>query len=101
MIKDIVIVGGGTSGWLAAAYLNYQLPKFKLTIIDKEVGTPVGVGEGTLLDFGDFLKGCGFDENEWFNFIDAVPKSGILFPNWVSKHNDIWHPFELGVRNNK
>jgi len=101
MIKEIVIVGGGTSGWLAAAYLNYQLPKFKLTIIDKEVGTPVGVGEGTLLDFGDFLKGCGFDENEWFNFIDAVPKSGILFPNWVSKHNDIWHPFELGVRNNK
>jgi tryptophan 7-halogenase len=101
MIKDIVIVGGGTSGWLAAAYLNYQLPKFKLTIIDKEVGTPVGVGEGTLLDFGDFLKGCGFDENEWFNFIDAVPKSGILFPNWVSKHNDIWHPFELGIRNNK
>ena len=54
MIKEIVIVGGGTSGWLAAAYLNYQLPKFKLTIIDKEVGTPVGVGEGTLLDFGDF-----------------------------------------------
>ena len=101
MIKEIVIVGGGTAGWLTAAYLNYQLPKFKLTIIDKEIGTPVGVGEGTLLDFEDFLKGCGFDKSEWFNLIDAVPKSGILFPKWVSKSNDIWHPFELGVRKNK
>ena len=50
-VSSITIVGGGTSGWLAAAYLYKNQPDIKITVVDKEVGTPVGVGEATLLSF--------------------------------------------------
>ena len=85
LIKKIVIVGGGSSGWLSAAYLSNNFPHFKITIIDKEISTPVGVGEATLLNFKTFLKACGFNLNEWFNELDSTEKLGILFPNWVKK----------------
>ena len=92
-IKNIVIVGGGTSGWLTAAYFNNNFPDFSITVIDKIQGTPVGVGEGTLLNFDKFMLSCGFNKEEWIKEIDATYKSGIYFPNWQSKNNNIWHPF--------
>lgn len=95
-VDKIVIVGGGTSGWLTAAYLSNNFPSLSITIIDKEVGTPVGVGEGTLLHIGPFLAECGFEFNEWFKEVDATYKSAILFPNWKEKGQDVWHPFYKG-----
>ena len=92
-IKHIAILGGGTSGWLAAAYLLNNIENIKITVIDKEVGTPVGVGEGTLLNFGDFLKSCGFSIDEWFPAVNATYKTGILFPGWGQKDKEVWHPF--------
>ena len=49
MINKVVIVGGGTSGWLTAASVLHKIPNVQVTLIDKEVSTPVGVGEATLL----------------------------------------------------
>ena len=97
-VDNIVIVGGGTSGWLAAAYLHNNHPDIEITVIDKEVGTPVGVGEGTLLQIGPFLSECGFEFSEWFPAVDATYKSAILFANWQSKDKDVWHPFYKGNR---
>ena len=92
-IKNLVIVGGGSSGWLTAAYLSNNFPNLNITIIDKEIGTPIGVGEATLLNFPKFLNACGFDLNEWYNQLDATEKLGILFPNWIDDNKDISHPF--------
>jgi 2-polyprenyl-6-methoxyphenol hydroxylase-like FAD-dependent oxidoreductase len=92
-LDEIVIVGGGSAAWLAAALLAHNTPELKLTVIDKEVGTPVGVGEGTLLNFEIYLKRCGFSVDEWFTAVDATYKTAILFPNWDREGNDIWHPF--------
>lgn len=92
-IRNLVVLGGGTSAWLTAAYLSHHFKHFKITVVDKEVGTPVGVGEGTLMNFGSFMKNCGFDVKEWMPEIDATYKSGILFPGWVEKSNTVWHPF--------
>lgn len=97
MIKSVVILGGGTSAWLSAAYLSHNHPYLKITVVDKEVGAPVGVGEGTLLNFGPFLDACGFSQSEWFNKIDATYKTGILFPDWVNKGNTVWHSFHTAV----
>jgi len=94
-IKKIVIVGGGTSAWLSAAYLNYNLPDAQVVVIDKEIGSPVGVGEGTLLNFKPFMESCGFPLDEWFCQISATFKAGILFKNWQEENKDIWHPFAL------
>jgi tryptophan halogenase len=97
-VDNIVIVGGGTSGWLAAAYLHNNHPDIEITVIDKEVGTPVGVGEGTLLQIGPFLSECGFEFSEWFPAVDATYKSAILFANWQGEGKDVWHPFYKGNR---
>jgi tryptophan halogenase len=97
-VNTITVVGGGTSGWLTAAYLAHNFPEVKITIIDKEVGTPVGVGEGTLLNLKPFLSECGFSVDEWFPAIDATYKSAIMFANWQSAGKDVWHPFYKGNR---
>lgn len=94
----IVIVGGGTAGWMSAAYLARNLPNTEITIIDKEVGTPIGVGEGTILDFFDFMKQCRFNFEDWFVNIDATFKAGILFPNWQREGSELWHPFFTALR---
>lgn len=100
-VTSIVIVGGGTSAWMTAAYLYNNNPDIKITVVDKEVGNPIGVGEATLLSFKPFMEECGFDINEWFVPLDAGFKSGILFANWTGPGNNIWHPFYKGNRNVK
>jgi tryptophan halogenase len=95
-VNSITIVGGGTSGWMTAAYLSHNFPEIPVTVVDKEVGTPIGVGEATLLNFKAFMEECGFSINEWFTAVDATYKSGILFSNWIEPGKDIWHPFNKG-----
>lgn len=94
-VETIAIVGGGTSAWLAAAYISKKKPHYNILVIDKEIGSPVGVGEGTLLGFGQIMEQCGFTPEEWFFEIDATFKSGILFPKWGLSNSDVWHPFSF------
>ncbi len=101
-VDSVIIVGGGTSAWLTAAMLSHNIPHLQITVVDKEVGTPVGVGEGTLLSFDNIMKKCGFRVEQWFFEIDATYKSGILFPGWGPNMSDVWHPFmfeEFGMYN--
>jgi len=100
-IQNLVIVGGGSSGWLSAAYLSNNFSNLKITIIDKEIGTPVGVGEATLLNFSKFLNACGFNLDEWYDELEATKKLGILFPNWIDDKKDISHPFFVNKTNPK
>lgn len=95
----IAIVGGGTAGWMSAAYLVNNLPNVEVVIIDKEIGNPIGVGEGTILDFYDFMNQCGFNFEDWFVNTDSTFKAGIRFTNWQTPGSDIWHPFFTGLRN--
>ena len=74
-INNIVILGGGTSAWLSAAFLINNFPFYKITVVDKEIGTPVGVGEGTLMNFESFMTNCGFNINEWFTKCHASLKA--------------------------
>jgi tryptophan halogenase len=89
-VDKIIIVGGGTSGWCAAALFSLD---FDVILIDKEKGERVGVGEATLLNFSSFMNRCGFPSHSWMNEIDATFKGGILFKNWKTMNEDIWHPF--------
>jgi len=61
--ERIIIVGGGTAGWLAACSLRKSVPFAKITLIDKEISESIGVGEATLLNFKYFLKNlCDYSE---------------------------------------
>lgn len=92
-VDRVAIVGGGTSAWLTAAYLSHKIPHLEITVIDKEVGNPVGVGEGTLLSFDNVMRHAGFQFQEWFKELDATAKAGILFPGWGKNKEAVWHPF--------
>ena len=90
-IKKVIIVGGGSSAMLAAAYISNNT-NYKITMVDKPGGSPIGVGEATLINFKPYMDACGFDFKEWFDACDATYKTGILFPGWTSKKH-VWHPF--------
>jgi tryptophan halogenase len=94
MINNIVIVGGGTSGWLSAASIVHKIKNVKVTLIDKELTDSVGVGEATLIRFDEFLEEyCGFKREDWFLKLETAMKAGILFPEWGTSDNLVWHPF--------
>tara|TARA_B100001094_G_scaffold201318_1_gene195312 strand:- start:457 stop:1932 length:1476 start_codon:yes stop_codon:yes gene_type:complete len=98
-IKNIVIVGGGTSGWIAAKSISQGVPFAKVTLIDKEISKPIGVGEATLLNFKLFLKNyCNYSVDEidqCLSYCESVQKKGILYPDWGCDGNQIWHPFHF------
>ena len=93
-VNKIVIVGGGTAGWITASWFSRRWGELlDVTIIDKYVPERVGVGEATLLSFPGVMQKMGFRVEDWMNRIDATFKAGILFPGWGKEDNTVWHPF--------
>lgn len=93
-INHICIVGGGSSGWITAAYALAQLPWAKITLVESPNIPTVGVGEATILNFDSFLNNdCKIPPLLWQDASNAVVKTGILFPNWKDGDKTIWHPF--------
>jgi tryptophan halogenase len=94
-IENIVIVGGGTAGWMAAAALSKLSAKRKLTItlIESEVIGTVGVGEATIPPFLDFNRLLDIDEREMLAAVQGSFKLGIQFVNWGKVGDSYIHPF--------
>ena len=93
-ISKLVIVGGGSAGWIAASWFSRRWgSKMDVTIIDKYQPERVGVGEATLLSFPGVMEMMGFKVEDRINKIDATFKAGILFPGWGREDKIIWHPF--------
>lgn len=100
-VKTITIVGGGTAGWMTAAYFTNPSSRdsYEVTLIDKTDPERIGVGEATLLNFSEFMSNMGFHFSEWMPKVDATWKAGIHFPGWGKEGNDIWHPFAFSYIN--
>ena len=95
-IKRLVIVGGGTAGWITASWFARRWSKdYEVVIIDKSQPERIGVGEATLLSFPNIMKQMGYEPKEWLKEVDATFKSGILFPGWGHEDAEIWHPFSF------
>jgi len=93
-MKRVVIAGGGTAGWLAAAALSHQLGKvLDITLIESdEIGT-IGVGEATIPPIRVFHKLLQIDEQEFMRATAATFKLGISFENWGLKGDHYVHSF--------
>lgn len=99
----IVIVGGGTAGWLSAAFLQNQLPHtlnrpVEITVIEAEDIPTVGVGEATIPSIRQTLAACGIEEHVFLKACGATFKQGIEFINWRADPkqaglNSYFHPF--------
>ena len=99
MIKSIVVLGGGTAGWLtasliAARHVNQHSP-FKVTLVESPNIPAIGVGEGTWPTMVNTLKQLGISELTFMQCCDASFKQASKFVNWVDgKENDhYYHPF--------
>lgn len=82
-VKKIVIFGGGTSGWLSAAYLRNQLhTPVEIVLVEDSDAGPIGVGEGTQPLTAEFLWRCGIPPHKWMSASDASFKYGVECVGW-------------------
>ena len=84
-IKSVVIAGGGTAGWMAAAALSRMLDssEVEITLVESEAIGTVGVGEATIPNIATFNKMLGIEERDFMANTHATVKYGIEFVGWT------------------
>jgi tryptophan 7-halogenase len=96
-VKNILIVGGGTAGWMAATYLAAQLGASggRVTLVESPAIPTIGVGEATVPPLVGFLRVLGISEDDFMRKSHATYKLGIKFAGWHDRSADdaYWHPF--------
>lgn len=101
-VKSITIVGGGSSGWMTAMYLNKLYNHHSKSVAIRLIESPdigiIGVGEATVHSIRFFFAALGLDEKELLRETNASLKTGILFRNWMQpsqgKTHEYFHSFE-------
>ena len=111
MRKKVVIVGGGTAGWLTAAYLakilSHNLHQgLQITLIESPDIGIVGVGEGTFPSIRKTFSRIELDEDSLVREASATFKQGIRFVNWrgvpdQSGEDYYFHPFQVSAQNSQ
>jgi len=99
-IKHIVIVGGGTAGWITAGIIAAEhnvinSNSIKITLIESPDVNTIGVGEGTWPTMRSTLQSIGLSETDLFKHCDASFKQGSQFINWRDNApaDSYYHPF--------
>lgn len=94
-ISSIVIVGGGTAGWSAAACMAKFLAKrpTAITLVDSSSIGTIGVGEASVPNIHNFNAYLGLDELDFISSTQGTFKLGIRFDDWRSPGTSFFHPF--------
>ena len=93
-VERVVIVGGGTAGWMAATALGKLIGKnIKITLIESDEIATVGVGEATIPPLLTFHQLLDIKEEEFMAAVQGTFKLGINFENWRNVKEDYFHSF--------
>ncbi|GAC24417.1 FADH2 O2-dependent halogenase I [Paraglaciecola mesophila KMM 241] len=94
VIKNVVIVGGGTAGWLTAALLQKVVgTSINITLVESEAIGTVGVGEATIPPIRLVNQVLGINEAEFLRETKATIKLAIKFENWRTPNESYFHTF--------
>jgi len=96
-IRSVVIVGGGTAGWMTAAALvqHFRGTDLKVTVVESSAIGTIGVGEATIPTIRRFYAQLGLSDAEVMRATGATCKLGIRFNDWSGPGSDFIHPFGL------
>jgi tryptophan halogenase len=94
-VKNIVIVGGGTAGWMSAAALSkcFKDSSVNITLVESDAIGTIGVGEATIPSISAFNEQLGIDEDAFVKATNATFKLGIEFADWKVEGEKYFHPF--------
>jgi len=100
-IKEIVIVGGGSAGWMSASTLVRFLPNIKITLVESPNVPSVGVGESTQANLKNWMNVLGINQNDFMHETDAGLKYGIMYKDFYEIEDDgYFYPFGPGIFSN-
>jgi len=95
-LRRIVIAGGGTAGWMAAAAIARTLGKVvDLTLVESDAIGTIGVGESTIPPLVTYNRLLGINEAEFMRATNATFKLGIMFDHWKEVGHNYFHSFGL------
>ena len=91
-VENVVIVGGGSSGWMTAAALLKLCPWINVVLIESDK-PPIGVGESTLGHFNKYLIALGLKDEDWMPACNATYKNSIQFTDFSEIGSTFQYPF--------
>jgi tryptophan halogenase len=92
-MKKVVIVGGGTTGWVTALYLNREFSDLNITLVESNSIGIMGVGEGSTVNFHLFIQKLGINIEDFLKETKSTNKLGINFVNWKGDGGNYFHNF--------
>ena len=92
-MNKILIVGGGSAGWMTAATLESQLPQHQISLIESKNIPTVGVGESTIDQITDWMRLLKIDDKDFLKHVDGSYKLSIKFTDFYKKGESFHYPF--------